>query len=186
MTAIKPHRFFQVGIVVLMIATLGLATFTLAPAAKAICARTTVVEYRPAIYECETSAPGWGTIVNDYEDKIWFRSVSNLPYNQVRVYLTVNEHISWWKGLEVKNQYNYVAGSVQTQDANRGPNATTVYTYNLNLGQSSLHFLKAKFLGFHTDMYYLQNLSAYAGRTIYIYWGKDGPCPSYNDGTWDC
>lgn len=117
----------------------------------------------------------WGEYNRDTDhDIIKFVETATAHSNdQLEVVLSTGGNNMDWKGIEVFDNKGDIIGAVYTQGRNRGPVSATVSLTDVDLDQSSLHFLKAKMWGIHTGMYYISGLGPKAGAKLEFTWAQD-------------
>jgi hypothetical protein len=89
----------------------------------------------------------------------------------VEVALQTQRSVTWWKQIKALAYDGEIIASVQTQDANHGPNRMLLQL-DVEFPPRRLVFSKAKFLGVHTGVYILSYLTEMEGsRIIFDWWG---------------
>jgi hypothetical protein len=89
----------------------------------------------------------------------------------VEVVLQTQRSITWWKQIKALAYDGQIIASVQTQDANHGPNRMLLQL-DVEFPPRRLVFSKAKFFGVHTGVYILSYLTEMeASRIIFDWWG---------------
>lgn len=79
-------------------------------------------------------------------------------------------NITWWKDIEVQDWSGAARAAAWTSDLLR---SASLAIPNSELTGLSLHFKRAKFLGVHTEVYYVPNLVGTDGYELGFYWKKD-------------
>jgi hypothetical protein len=105
------------------------------------------------------------------EDTISLTLAAASRPDEVDFILETAASITWWKEVQLRTLAGTALIQVQTQDANHGPQQFTMPSAAL-VGMR-LMLSKAKIFGIHTDMYQLDNLSVWAGRSLRFKWDSD-------------
>jgi hypothetical protein len=113
-----------------------------------------------------------GSTLSVSGDTIRIDYTQNLPNTQIGINLITTSNVTWWKGLEVQNAQGVIVGSDYTQNTNHGPVSTSI-DLNSNYLGLKLVFLKAKFLGIHTPVYCVPDLTYLRGMTVTFTWQAD-------------
>lgn len=79
--------------------------------------------------------------------------------------------VTWWKALELHAPDDHIIRSVETQDANHGPQSMSASATELR--GARLVLAKAKIFGIHTGMYELRNLDTELGNNLHFVWETD-------------
>lgn len=98
--------------------------------------------------------------------------------NSIEICLRSSAQVTWWKELKVQDapdfaEYNgAIYSDLSTQDTNHGPACQQVTTAALS--HAFLVFSKAKFLGIHTDMFFVRDhLDDVGGARLTFLWNTD-------------
>jgi hypothetical protein len=105
------------------------------------------------------------------EDIINFTTGTAGNPNEVEFQLETAASITSGKALELHSHSDSIIHRVKTQNTNHGPQQFSVPAANLL--RTRLTLTKAKLLGIHTEMYEIQNLTIYKGRSLQFLWQSD-------------
>lgn len=103
----------------------------------------------------------------------------DLGPNQVEIGLRSAEAISWWKSVLVFDRVRWrVISEVSTYNDRHGPYTMRIDLDGRNPSKLEVLFLKAKFLGLHTGMYWLTmnelNYGQFRGMRFIFGWEREG------------
>jgi hypothetical protein len=128
-----------------------------------------------------------------YDSDIIMMTVEEDPgiaKDQIEIVLKTDPNVTWWKSIvahqavrKLSGGYDHdrIVNSISTQDDDHGPKAMRLNFADLSNGDGSfsLNFAKGKFLGVHTEMYYLNVFNAPGfynglnGKRLVFTWQKD-------------
>jgi hypothetical protein len=140
----------------------------IAPVCLAVAAFTA-----PAMAEGAQVMPPYGEYKSPDGDTIDVAFPDGTP-GMIRVCLTTDTGVTWWKSVEVFGNTGWPLGRVETQDNNHGPNCTEIATSQFEQNNSRVLLLKAKAFGAHTGIVsFVFRPVDYDGKSINFRWKKD-------------
>jgi hypothetical protein len=109
-----------------------------------------------------------GRRLDDGDRIVLTTTQTNGPF--VTIKLTTPSNVTWWKDIEVQDWTGTVRASAWTSDS---LHSGSLAVPNDQLAGLSLHFMKAKFLGVHTDVYEIPNMIGTDGYELAFDWQAD-------------
>jgi len=94
------------------------------------------------------------------------------PNDNVTLTLTAGPNVTWWKAVSVWSVSRGTIAEAHTQDA-RKTDSITVHASDIDKFDAFIVFKKAKFLGLHTDVYWLTPARFLLGRGATFTWTAD-------------
>ena len=104
-----------------------------------------------------------------------------IAQDQIEIVLKSDPNVTWWKSIIVRDgaRSGETVNSISTQDDDHGPKAMRMNFADVkNTGWFYLAFAKGKFLGVHTQMYYIggagqEFFNGLNGKRVIFTWQKD-------------
>ena len=106
---------------------------------------------------------------------------SGIAPDQIEIVLKTDPNVIWWKSIIVRDgaRSGETVNSISTQDDDHGPKAMRMNFADVkNTGWFYLALAKGKFLGVHTQMYYIggagqEFFNGLNGKRVIFTWQKD-------------
>lgn len=91
---------------------------------------------------------------------------------QTRLVLELAPHLSWWKGLVVRDNSGKFVGEIWCQDRVRRSRELRIEFQDIEVG-GTIELWKAKAFGIHTHMYTLPDMRPTGSRLTVFRWSAD-------------
>jgi hypothetical protein len=102
-------------------------------------------------------------------DMIWLTERATADPNSLEIVFKLGDRVSWWKEVKAIDQAGRTMNRIARDGRHRGPLSFTLPAAEVK----NLVFSKAKFLGWHTEMYRVGNPDQKKGRQLTFSWDKD-------------